>query len=177
VASNVEVKARAGDLKDLRAKALAAGASEAGVFRQEDTFFRCASGRLKLRAVEGAGAELIAYDRPDEPGPRLSRYEVVPVADPVRMKAALSSACGILGVVRKRRTLLLLGKTRVHLDEVEGLGDYVELEFVRERGEPHERGRRTVQALMKTLGIREEDLVGGAYLDALASRPPVPASG
>jgi predicted adenylyl cyclase CyaB len=167
VATNVEIKARAGGLAALAEEALSAGATEAGVFRQEDSFFRCASGRLKLRVVEGAGAELIAYQRPDEAGPKLSRYEVVPVADPVRMKAALSSACGVLGVVRKRRTLFLLGRTRIHLDEVEGLGDFVELEFVRERGESNEVGRRAIQTLMKKLGIRDEDLVKGAYLDAL----------
>jgi predicted adenylyl cyclase CyaB len=167
VASNVEIKARARNLRSVAEKALSAGAAEAGVFRQEDTFFRCASGRLKLRAVEGAGAELIAYERPDEPGPKLSRYELVPVSDPVRMRAALSSACGILGVVRKRRTLLLLGRTRIHLDEVEGLGEFVEVEYVREHGESQDGGRKTVRSLMKKLGIREEDLVGGAYVDAL----------
>ena len=177
MASNVEIKARARELRALADRALSAGAAEAGVFRQEDTFFRCSSGRRKLRVVEGAGAELIAYQRPDEAGPKVSRYEVVPVADPVRMKAALSSACGVLGVVRKRRSLLLLGRTRIHLDEVEGLGGFVELEYVRERGEPHEQGRGTVQSLMNHLGIRQEDLVEGAYLDALLPGGPEPATG
>ena len=174
MASNVEIKARAQDLRALAEKALSAGATEAGVFRQEDTFFRCASGRLKLRVVEGAGAELIAYERPDQPGPKLSRYEVVPVTDPIRLRAALAKACGVLGVVRKRRTLLLVGRTRIHLDEVEGLGAFVELEYVREQGESRDGGPKAVRSLMKKLGIREEDLVGGAYVDALIREEPGP---
>ena len=80
----------------------------------------------------------------------------------------LSAALGVRGEVRKRRTLLLSGQTRIHLDEVVDLGDFLELEVVLEPTQPAEDGELIARELMRRLDVRDEDLVEGAYLDLLS---------
>jgi len=79
----------------------------------------------------------------------------------------LSAALGVVGVVRKRRTLYLIGPTRVHLDEVEGLGDFVELEVVLQPDQDVSDGVATAEDLMQKLGIRPTQLIEKAYIDLL----------
>lgn len=172
MARNVEVKARLRDPEGTRAAAQRLAGSPTALLEQEDTFFSAAKGRLKLRLLPDGRGELIAYERPDAPGPKTSRYEVVPVEDPARMKAALAAALGVRGVVRKRRTLLLAGRTRIHLDTVEGLGDFLELEVVLGEDEPAEAGEAEARRLLHELGVDEADLLPGAYLDLLPEVPP-----
>jgi predicted adenylyl cyclase CyaB len=71
--------------------------------------------------------------------------------------------------VRKQRTLFLAGRTRIHLDRVEGLGDFLELEVVLAEGEPADAGVREARALMHALGVESSQLVEGAYVDLLAA--------
>lgn len=169
---NIEIKARV-DRPQALAAAVAALATEGPVrLQQDDSFFRCQRGRLKLRVFDDGQAELIAYDRPDEGGPRTSTYVRTPVADPASLRDALGAACGLAGRVRKRRTLYLIGRTRVHLDEVDGLGDFVELEVVLGDDEAAAIGVEEARALMQRLGIVEDALVEGAYLDLLGAGPP-----
>ncbi|CAA9552680.1 MAG: hypothetical protein AVDCRST_MAG73-3084 [uncultured Thermomicrobiales bacterium] len=103
---------------------------------QRDAYFAAARGRLKLRRSDEAGrdpaAELIAYHRADETGSRWSAYHRVPVAaeDARALEAALSETVGALAVVAKTRAVGVVGRTRVHLDDVAGLGAFVELETV-----------------------------------------------
>jgi len=104
---NVELKAVDPDPARTLALALALGASDEGVLVQRDTYFRVASGRLKLREEEPGEAHLIAYSRPDAAEVRVSSYRVVPVPDPEGMRAALTETNGIDVVVEKRRRLLL----------------------------------------------------------------------
>ncbi len=172
MARNVEIKARVPDAQRFtqlcrRAQALAGGPPQ--TLQQDDAFFRCAQGRLKLRRFADGTAELIAYARPDAAGPKTSTYQRVPVADADGLHAALAAACGLVGRVRKRRLLLLSGRTRIHLDEVEGLGRFLELEVVLREGEPACDGIDEAEALMATLGVDPGWLVEGAYLDLLAS--------
>ncbi len=139
------------------------------VLEQEDTFFVCPRGRLKLRRFAGsAPAELIYYERPEAPGPKESRYLVHLTSDPDGLGEVLSAALGVRGVVRKRRTLYHIGPTRVHLDEVEGLGRFVELEVVVRRGSATHEGRVIARQLMTELGILPDQLVEKAYIDLLA---------
>jgi adenylate cyclase class IV len=172
MARNVEIKARfpdaaAFDAVVRRAEALATAPAE--VLHQDDSFFRCAQGRLKLRDFGDGRAELIAYQRPDAAGPKTSTYQRTPVADAEGLRTALAAACGLIGRVRKRRRLLLVGRTRVHLDEVEGLGRFLELEVVLHDDEPACDGVDEAEALMTRLGVLPGWLVEGAYLDLLAS--------
>ena len=121
---NVEIKAAVTDLAAIEKKVVELADKGPMVLEQEDVFFHCSHGRLKLRRV-GKRAELIAYERPDAAGPKQSRYVVYPTNDPDGLQNVLSLAPGIRGVVRKHRTLYLIGPTRVHLDRVGGLGDFV----------------------------------------------------
>lgn len=126
---NIELKARDADPARTLEAALGHGAADHGVLRQRDTYFRTAEGRLKLRE-EDEGATLIAYARADEATARLSAYRLVDVPDPAGMLAALDASLGRTVTVTKARRLLLWRDVRIHLDEVEGLGSWVELEAV-----------------------------------------------
>ena len=99
---------------------------------QEDVFFPCEEGRLKLRTFSRDRGELIFYRRVDTEGPTESEFFKASTSDPEAMAVVLGAALGTAGVVRKRRTLYLVGQTRVHLDEVDGIGPYLELEVVLE---------------------------------------------
>ncbi|EMP29392.1 hypothetical protein UY3_13500 [Chelonia mydas] len=120
------------------------------------------------RTSSGDGqGQLIFYERPDSEGPKLSHYSISPTADPAGLVAVLSEALGVQGVVKKERRLYMVGQTRVHLDRVEGLGDFLELEVVLSEQQSPEDGERVARRLMEELGVQEEDLVAGAYLDLL----------
>ena len=135
---------------------------------QDDTFFTCAAGRLKLRDFGGGHAELIAYERPDTPEPSLSSYTRSETGDPAGLRATLSRALGCWARVVKTRQLYMIGRTRIHLDRVEGLGDFVELEVVLKTHEPPLAGRQEAERLMAKLGIEARDLCVNAYADMLA---------
>ena len=167
MARNVEIKAAVKDLASVAAAVAALSPTEPMHLEQEDTFFHCPHGRLKLRKLSTAVGQLIHYERPDDAGPRTSEYVVVPTLEPDRLRDLLASAYGIVGVVRKRRTVRLVGRTRVHLDTVEGLGTFVELEVVLDDAEPSEPGVVEARRLMTALGIGEDQLVRGAYIDVL----------
>ncbi len=167
---NVEIKARVKNLAAMRAVAERLAGASATVLQQEDTFFHVPAGRLKLRMLGPNEAQLIYYQRPDQNGPKTSHYSVAPVADARALRAVLASALGVRGTVRKTRWLCLVGRTRVHLDEVEGLGSFMELEVMLRPDEDEESGRRTAAELMKLLGVQREDLIDGAYLDLLAQK-------
>jgi predicted adenylyl cyclase CyaB len=165
---NVEIKARVKDREKLE-RTLRERADPA-LLSQRDTFFRCPEGRLKLRE-ETDSAELIFYARDTSSAARESRYWRSPVADAAGMKALLTAAFGVAGVVAKQRVLFLLGQTRVHLDSVEGLGTFMELEVVLTQHQTIELGQQIATALMRELEIDPEDLVGQAYVDLLPSKP------
>ncbi|MFO7610429.1 MAG: class IV adenylate cyclase [Candidatus Krumholzibacteriia bacterium] len=162
---NVEIKARASDPARLRTLALALADAAPAVIEQDDTFFATATGRLKLRAFADGTGELIFYDRPDRTGPRTSRYALAPVDDAAALREVLAAALPVRGRVRKRRELLLAGRTRIHLDRVEGLGDFLELEVVLAADEEIAAGEAEARALMARLEVAPGDLVAGAYLD------------
>jgi predicted adenylyl cyclase CyaB len=131
VTHNVEIKARVTDLSTIRLRTESVGATRLGELRQTDTFFNVPGGRLKLRDFEDGTGELIYYERADVPDPKVSNYTRVPVSDPAALRDVLARALGVCTTVRKHRTAYMLGQTRIHLDEVEGLGWFVELEVAR----------------------------------------------
>jgi adenylate cyclase class IV len=172
MARNVEVKARLPDgIQALlpRARALADGPETR--IEQDDTFFACAHGRLKLRDFGDGSGELIHYERPDAPGPKLSRYVRAATADPAALREALARAHGAIGRVRKTRLLLMAGATRIHLDRVAGLGDFVELEVALREDQRAEDGQAIAEQLLLQLGIDASQRVAGAYLDLLSDAP------
>lgn len=163
---NVEFKARCADPAAVRRAAEALATEGPTVLAQDDTFVAGARGRLKLRVVNGA-AELIHYRRADAAGPRLSAYTRVPVAEPDALRDLLAAAYGLAGRVVKTRTLFLVGRTRIHLDDVDGLGAFVEVEVVLADDEPVEAGEAEARRLLGALGLREADLEPRAYVDLL----------
>lgn len=167
MARNIEIKARVADMAALRARAAAIAGSGPVELPQDDTFFGAPHGRLKLRVHADGRGELIAYRRADDGGPKVSTYLISPTASPDTLRDALTMSNGQEGRVVKHRTLFIVGRTRVHLDRVQGLGDYMELEVVLADGDDVEGGVREAHALMAQLGIAQDCLVQGAYHDLL----------
>jgi homotetrameric cytidine deaminase len=164
---NVELKALDPDPARSLERALALGAEDHGVIVQRDTYFRVVHGRLKLREEEPGEAHLIAYSRPDAAEVRVSSYRVVPVPDPPALLAALEQSPGVDVVVAKRRRLLLWESVRIHLDEVEGLGSFLELEAVAEPDSDLTREHRQIAQLREALRIRDDALREGSYADSV----------
>ena len=165
---NIEIKARTRNFD--RAVQLAEKISDtkAELLCQEDTFFNTPAGRLKLRVFGPRSGELIYYVREDSKEVKRSDYLITKTADPTGLKEALSLALGVRGIVRKRRLLYKSGSTRIHLDDVEGLGHFAELEYVVVEGEDLEQAAKAVQELMERLEISDDELVPQAYIDLLA---------
>jgi adenylate cyclase class IV len=172
VPRNVEIKARVRDLPALRRAVAAIADGPPTLLLQDDTFFDSPRGRLKLRVFGDGSAELISYLRADAGGPRESRFAKAPVSDPAALAAVLDDALGTAGAVRKHRTLYRRGATRIHLDEVEGLGSFLELEVELAEEQAAADGERVARELMGRLGITEQDLVAVAYVDLLGNRRP-----
>ncbi|MDB5968472.1 MAG: hypothetical protein JWQ90_922 [Hydrocarboniphaga sp.] len=167
---NIEIKARIDSVESLAPRAAALADEGPIEILQDDTFFRCESGRLKLRAFSRVQGELIFYCRADRQGPKESFYIRSPTAAPDTLRTTLSLAYGETGRVRKHRTLFMVGRTRIHLDVVENLGHFLELEVVLGDAEPAEAGVAEAQALMARLGVEPSQLIEGAYVDLLAER-------
>jgi predicted adenylyl cyclase CyaB len=165
--ANIEIKARVRDLTALHARAGALSDTAVEVIPQEDTFFNVAEGRLKLRILSAERGQLIFYTRPDRAGPKRSDYHLYETTDPEGLKNVLLLALGVRGVVRKTRYLYLVGQTRVHLDDVEGLGQFLELEVVLRHDQTDAEGQAIAAALMARLGVEQADLLEGAYMDLL----------
>jgi len=166
---NIEIKARVEDIDVLRARAEALSDTPVKVIPQEDTFFNTEKGRLKLRVQTPDEGYLIYYERPDQDGPKRSDYHLAKTNEPGNLKTALALALGVRGVVKKNRYLYMVGQTRVHLDEVEGLGHFMELEVVMREGQSDAEGQVIAEDLMRKLGVQEEALIEGAYMDLIES--------
>ena len=168
--SNIEIKARVADPERKRSIAESLSGSPPTCLHQEDTFFPCTSGRLKLRQLSATHGELIAYQRADVSGTKQSDYLIYRTGNPAELRATLVSALGTGVVVTKTRRLFLVGQTRVHLDEVVGLGSFLELEVVLADDQSPEDGHRIAREIMAALEVHEADLIDCAYADLLAAK-------
>jgi homotetrameric cytidine deaminase len=164
---NVELKARDPDPRRSLERCVALGAEDRGELRQRDTYFAARRGRLKLREQDPGGAELIAYERSDAAHARESRYRIAPVADPEPLREALDAALGTTVVVDKRRRLFLWEGVRIHLDRVEGLGAFVELEGVAPADSDLAREADLVARLREELDIRDDAVEAASYAELL----------
>jgi adenylate cyclase, class 2 len=164
---NVELKARLQSLAAAREIAVAVATSGPERQHQTDTYFTSARGRLKLREIAGGPAQLISYARPDGSHPRASDYRLAPVADAAALKAALTDALGVQVVVEKRREVYLHHNVRIHLDEVRGLGAFLEFEAVLGGEHDEPAGRALVEHLAALFGIAASDVVACSYSDLL----------
>lgn len=164
---NIEIKARVAQPSRLLDDVLEIADRGPTVFAQDDTFFACPSGRLKLRMFSATEGQLIFYRRDDLAGPKLSEYVIASTGEPDALRGVLTLAYGVVGRVRKTRTLCFVGATRIHLDDVEGLGHFLELEVVLTPEQTIEQGQTIAEALMQKLSIAPATLVRKAYVDLL----------
>lgn len=168
---NIEIKARCADPSAVRTILLNLQADFRGTDEQTDTYFRVANGRLKLREgnIEN---NLIFYERADKAGSKSSRFRLVKVEDREGLRLALAEACGVKVTVVKKREIYYIGNVKFHIDEVPGLGHFVEIEAGNK--EAPEKDAAALQAqcasYIKQLGIREEDFLTRSYSDMLMEK-------
>jgi len=162
---NLEIKARVEALAPMRSRLRAMrGAVREPVARQTDWYFNVPKGRLKLRVYGGRqSGTLIAYARPDRRAARTSDFQLLPTADAAGVRRLLEQMLGVRACVRKRREVWLHKNARIHLDTVEGLGTFVEIEVVVTRGMTQ--ARALMSELRGALGIRAKHLFAGSYID------------
>jgi len=166
----IELKARCADLPAARASCSTLQLRGELFLRQIDTYFDCQHGRLKLRVIDDGQAELIWYDRSDEARSRASDYLVVPVSNANELREALAAAMGIRIEVRKRRNVLLWHNVRIHLDEVEGLGSFVEFEAVMDDGSDEATAHARLAELCELLSITPRDYMKESYENLMLAR-------
>jgi predicted adenylyl cyclase CyaB len=169
---NVELKAPLADYDRAMAVARELATEHVGHEHQVDTYFKVATGRLKLREIEGGPPRLVWYERADFTGARTSNYLLVPVEQPELLRQALAGALGVLAIVDKEREIFLYQNVRIHLDRVAGLGDFVEFEAVLSAEISEEVGHRQVGFLCERFAISPESAVAGSYSDCLIARNP-----
>jgi predicted adenylyl cyclase CyaB len=172
-ARNIEIKARLANLGAARAVAERLATARLGVECQRDTYFVCRNGRLKLREIAGGAAQLIAYERPDRPDAKASNYQLLEIAagDAGRaLSELLQSALGVLVVVDKSREIFLHKNVRIHLDQVTGLGDFLEFEAVVGGTIDDATAGSQVAWLSEQFGLAAQDLMNGSYSDMLWAR-------
>ena len=169
MARNVEIKARLDDLSQQLAIAKQLSGQPGETIVQRDVSFHCPSGRLKLRIFSSDRGQLIAYQRPDQTGPKTSEYYISETAEPETLRVALSKSLGEKAVVDKIRLLFLVGRTRIHLDQVDTLGDFLELEVVLSDDDDIESGQLEAQQLMQQLQVQPSALIDRAYVDLIES--------
>ncbi|MBM3311632.1 MAG: class IV adenylate cyclase [Candidatus Aminicenantes bacterium] len=165
MAKNVEIKACLRDPDSFRRRLKAVLPGRTKILSQEDVYFKSRRGRLKLRVVGPRKGELIFYERPEAKGPKTSVYLIYKTAMPRIVRELLTAALGVRGVIKKIRRLYLVGQTRIHFDDVEGLGRFIEVEVVLRPGQSEEDGRRIAEGWLDRLGVDRADLLKGGYLD------------
>ena len=177
MATNVEIKAYVPDPERLHRLAEGVSDTPAEVIHQRDVFLNTERGRLKLRTTSPDHGYLVYYERANVSGPRPSKYYLSETRDPASLEKLLTRAFGVRGTVVKVRTLFMVGNTRIHLDQVEGLGCFCELEVVLSAGQNAAEGQAIAEDLMRRLEIQERDLVNVAYMDLLEQRAQESSSG
>ncbi len=164
---NIEIKARTNNSKVIRQWLLDNNADFKGIDEQTDIYFNVPNGRLKLREgnIEN---NLIYYERKNQAGPKQSDFNLLPVENPAALKEVLSAALGIKVIVKKKREIYFIGNVKFHIDQIEGLGDFVEIEASNKSKDiPVEQLREQCDYYMHAFGIHDADLIDVSYSDML----------
>ena len=167
MAKNIEIKARISDVEFCLDTAWSLSGKEPEIIKQEDTFFTCDRGRLKLRILSPEYGELIFYKREDSTGPKTSEYHISSSHEPYRLLDVLTKAYDTRGRINKTRKLFIVGRTRIHIDQVENLGNFLEFEVVLNEKEKAREGKKEAHSLMDTFNIEQDDLISGSYVDLI----------
>ena len=168
--TNIEIKFRVDDLESVERNASQIADHGPELLVQEDIFFNVSTGRLKLRKFANGSAELIAYHRSDTDSIRESHWYAYSTQDPDSLQKALALTAGQGVTISKQRTLYLVGQTRIHLDRVEGLGEFVELEVVLADNDTQNRGVEIANDLIERLGLVNAERLAVAYADLLTAK-------
>ena len=166
---NLEAKFTLRDLEVAQRQAEAIGYRFKATLEQRDTFFRVAAGKLKLREEE-SGARLIFYGRQNSQNLKLSTYEMIAIPEPIKTHQMLTQALGTIATVSKTRILMMRDHVRLHLDRVDGLGEYGEIEAVLGEDEDLEHSRPAVDELLRALEVSPVNLIEESYFEMLLSR-------
>jgi predicted adenylyl cyclase CyaB len=166
---NVELKAKNPDPERSLEVCRDLDAEDRGVISQRDTYFKVSSGGLKLREESPGGPHLIQFQRASQAQQRPSSYRIVAIEDGATLRAALRESLGERGVVVKRRHLFLWHNVRIHLDDVEGLGSFLEFEAVAPADSDLEHEYESVAELRAAFSITDELLCAHGYADQLLS--------
>jgi len=161
---NIELKARIQATAAVHATAAEISQAPAEVLEQTDTFFPVPQGRLKLREIPDQPGELIFYERQDMPGPCASSYRIYRSDAPRELRDILAGSLGVRGIVRKTRHLYRTEGLRIHIDDVEGLGTYFEIEILLGPGEEAAEAQERADARAARFDIASDDLVDVAYI-------------
>ena len=164
---NIELKAKCHDLKKVERTIQKMNLPFLENQHQSDTFFNVPKGRLKLRETK-KGAWLIPYFREDSPTPRTSDYALLPIGNDIEHTfEILKKMFGIRAVVEKSRKIYLYHNVRIHLDTVEELGAFIELEGVVSAKDSRSATMEKIELLMELLEIKPQDILLHAYVDML----------
>jgi len=164
---NVEIKAACSDPDRIRSVLRRHNADFRGTDHQTDTYFKIPAGRLKLREgnIENA---LIFYNRPNQPGPKTAHVSLCPLHPDSKLKDLLTNALGILTTVRKQREIYFIQNVKFHIDSVDGLGSFVEIESI---GSDSAIGTEKLldqcKKYLELFAIADEDLIDCSYSDML----------
>lgn len=161
---NLEIKARCENPEQAELWLQANGAVFHGLDHQTDIYFHVPSGRLKLRRgnVENS---LIYYERLENKGPKRSDVYLERLPAGNGMEQVLKAALGERFRVEKKRKIYFIDHVKFHIDEVKGLGQFVEIEVISNPDDDPEQARKTCLYYMEKLGIKESDIVSASYSD------------
>ena len=165
--ANIELKARYPDREKAIRICERLGARFVHSERQRDTYFSTGAYRMKLRESSLGKHWMIWYSRPDDLQARKSSYRLLPVADPAEKRRIFGDTMGVKAEVEKARHLYVFGSTRIHIDYVEGLGDFIEFEYLVGEKAPEAKGHEVIADLRDEFDINDEDLIAGSYSDLI----------
>lgn len=165
---NLEIKAKIDSSSIAEKIAVEVGATFEGEFFQIDTYFDVKNGRLKLREFDSGLAELIFYRRVEDKFERWSDYEVVKLSDSANLKNLFAKALGVKVIVEKRRKVYIFKNARIHIDNVSGLGNFIEFEVIYNGDE--KQSEDLMKFLINKFDIKQEDFIKVSYSDLLLQK-------
>lgn len=167
---NIEVKVYVNNFRDIIPRLKSTGAEYKGKLCQVDTYYNCKLGRLKMREINDKKAELIFYSRPNKKGAKVSSYEILEVPENLKRKTeeTFKKAFGEKVVVKKERNLWIYKNTRIHLDKVYKLGDFLELETVVKKN--MEKSKKEYNEIFSFLNLDKYKKYRKSYSDMLIGK-------
>jgi adenylate cyclase, class 2 len=171
MAKNLEIKAFCTDLEKTEPIVKKIATMFLGLDSQTDTYFYTKNGRFKLRESSISGSYLIPYLRPNQTNAKLSMYAKIDIQDTANVKSLFEQLLGIECIVKKKRSIYLYENIRIHLDEVDELGSFIEFEAVLDEiNSDEKKEQEKVNFLLRKLKVGNEDLIAASYENLLKDK-------